>query len=150
MEKVITTLILLGLSFVHGEPTLDPNYLIKHQTTVVQQATPPAQKPVSRGEQYELRKAVITFYCPCIKCNGNTHRITASGAKLQEGVTIAMPKEFEFGTKVFIPGVGYRVNHDTGSAIKTHGDTIKIDVYVSTHAEALKLGKYKTTVKIFK
>ena len=48
-------------------------------------------------------------------------RITASGVKAREGITIAadwdvMPE----GTIVEIEGIGYRIVQDTGSAIKGH------------------------------
>lgn len=49
------------------------------------------------------------------------------------------------GSKVLINGITY-VAEDTGSAIKGN----KIDVYVNNHSEALRKGRYTTTVKILK
>ncbi|PIH59205.1 hypothetical protein CS562_14280 [Paenibacillus sp. LK1] len=66
--------------------------------------------------------------------------ITASGAKTEEGVTIAadwrvLPK----GTRVYIDGVGERTVLDKGGAIKGQ----KIDVYFESEEEALEFGRKK-------
>ena len=79
----------------------------------------------------------LSFYCPCYTCNGNTHRKTASGTTLTEGRTVAVDKrQIPLGTKIHIDGFGDFIAEDTGSAIKGN----RIDVYVSSHAQALQLG----------
>lgn len=79
----------------------------------------------------------LSFYCPCYSCNGNTHRKTASGTTLTEGRTVAVDKRtIPLGTKIHIEGFGDFIAEDTGSAIKGN----RIDVYVSSHAQALQLG----------
>lgn len=86
----------------------------------------------------------ITYYCPCGKCNGNTHRITASGNKLVPGISIAVDKRvIPLGSTVLINGKEY-IAHDTGSAIKGN----RIDICVSSHSEALQLGKTTATVYV--
>lgn len=86
----------------------------------------------------------ITYYCPCGKCNGNTHRITASGNELVPGISIAVDKRvIPLGSTVLINGKEY-VAHDTGSAIKGN----RIDICVSSHSEALQLGKTTATVYV--
>jgi 3D (Asp-Asp-Asp) domain-containing protein len=75
----------------------------------------------------------ITAYCACKKCCGKSDGITASGAKVKEGVTIAM-KGLKFGTVVHIEGVGRRVVQDRGVG------SGKIDIYMDSHNEALKWG----------
>lgn len=77
----------------------------------------------------------ITYYCSCMKCCGKTNGITASGEKVQAGVTVAAPKEFPFGTKLLINGHAYTVQ-DRGGAIKNK----RIDIYCETHEEAIKNG----------
>lgn len=63
---------------------------------------------------------------------------TATGVKAKAGHTIAVdPKVIPLGWWVFIDGIGYRRAEDTGGAIHGH----KIDVFVSTEAEAVQFGR---------
>lgn len=89
----------------------------------------------------------ITHYCNehyAHICNDGVHfGLTASGATVQAGVTIAVDKtKIPFGTQVYIDGYGLRIAQDTGGAIKGN----KIDVAVNTHAEASRLGTVKKDV----
>lgn len=80
----------------------------------------------------------LTYYCACTKCCGKTDGITAWGTKATEGRTIATSSKYAFGTKLVINGHTYVVE-DRGGAIQGN----KIDVYVDSHSEALKLGVKK-------
>lgn len=75
---------------------------------------------------------MITYYCPCAKCCGVETGITASGAYVQEGVTIAADSSIPFGTQLMIDGHVYTVQ-DRGGAIRGN----HIDIYVNSHQEAL-------------
>lgn len=90
----------------------------------------------------------ITYYCSCSKCCGKyANGYTATGTKATDGRTIAVsPKKIPYGTKVYIEGIGYRIAEDCGGAIKGN----KIDVYVDSHAKALKLGTRTSKVYIVK
>ena len=77
----------------------------------------------------------ITAYCPCSKCCGKTNGRTASGTKATAGRTVAASSKFAFGTKLNIGGHIYTVE-DRGGAIKGN----KIDIFVNSHAEALRWG----------
>lgn len=68
---------------------------------------------------------------------GKSDGITASGLKVKEGVTIACPPQFPFGTKIKIEGMGTRVCEDRGGAIKGN----HIDIYVETKKEAFSFGR---------
>ncbi|MGE7271383.1 3D domain-containing protein [Brevibacillus panacihumi] len=70
--------------------------------------------------------------------------ITASGARVREGVTAACPPELPFGTRVHIEGVGERVCTDRGGAIKGR----RLDVYIADRSEALRFGRRKLSVTI--
>ena len=77
----------------------------------------------------------ITAYCSCHKCCGKSTGRTASGTTATAGRTVAAPANFAFGTKLNIGGHIYTVE-DRGGAIKGN----KIDIYVSSHSEALQWG----------
>lgn len=67
--------------------------------------------------------------------------ITASGAPVQAGVTVAAdPDILPLGSAVYIEGVGLRYIQDTGSAVKGKA----LDVAVDTHSEALTWSGYGT------
>lgn len=72
--------------------------------------------------------------------------ITASGAKVKPGVTIAAdPRIIPMGSTVYIEGIGTRVVQDTGSAIKGH----RIDIYIPDLSEARQFG-VKKDVKVYR
>lgn len=73
-----------------------------------------------------------------------SHGITASGARVREGLTAACPPEIPFGTRVHIAGVGERVCLDRGGAIKGR----RLDVYIADRSEALRFGRRKLEVEI--
>ncbi len=78
----------------------------------------------------------ISHYCACRSCNGG-YTGTATGAKLTPWHTIAVdPSVIKLNSKVRIDGYGTFQAQDTGGAIKGN----RIDVCVSNHAEAMKLG----------
>lgn len=89
----------------------------------------------------------ISFYDNCYSCTQNGNGQTASGEYTQEGVTIAMPSDIPFGTKVYIEGLGWRTAQDVGGFIQYTTDNegnrvMRVDVYVGSHERALELGRY--------
>ena len=66
---------------------------------------------------------------------------TASGTTATAGRTIAAPSNFAFGTQLVINGQVYTVE-DRGSAITGN----RIDVFFSSHAEALAFGRRSASV----
>ncbi|WP_156288531.1 3D domain-containing protein [Oceanobacillus salinisoli] len=87
-------------------------------------------------EQYPSKTVVATGYTAGIESTGKTeshpqYGITYSGVKVKRDLysTIAADTSiFPIGTILFIPGYGYGVVADTGSAIKGN----KIDLYYDT------------------
>jgi len=106
----------------------------------------PQKRPNAvRLEQAELY--TVTAYCPCSKCCGKWSGCpTASGKMPVAGVTVAGPRSIQFGTRVWIEGVGVRVVQDR-LARKYDG---RFDLYFATHAEALRFGKRSLKVKVLK
>lgn len=97
-------------------------------------------------KEKSLGKFKITHYCNCSICCGKYAGmgLTASGAKLQAGTTIAVdPKVIPYGTKITINGHTY-IAQDCGGGVKGN----HIDIYCSSHKEALANGTY--TVEVFK
>lgn len=100
---------------------------------------PDAIKAELVGERWEsLGVFRCTAYCGCRTCNGKWYgQPSASGAPLQEGVTVAVDKRLiPFFSTLNIDGVGVRVAHDTGRNIKGNS----IDVYIPNHAIASAFG----------
>lgn len=83
----------------------------------------------------------ISHYCPCAKCCGKTNGITASGTIATPNKTVAAGTALPFGTILKIDGQEYVVE-DRGGAIGNN----RIDVFCSTHTEALQKGVYYTEV----
>lgn len=72
--------------------------------------------------------------------------ITASGAEVQEGNTIACPQDLPFGTKIHIPKLNETyVCEDRGSAI-TNGH---LDIYMEDLGDALQFGVQQLQVKVW-
>lgn len=89
-------------------------------------------------------KFTATAYCPCKQCCGKTNGVTASGAKAKAGITVAMPSKYKFGTKIEIKGMGIYIVQDRGGAINGN----RIDIFFSTHKEALQFGRRTVYLKI--
>lgn len=97
-------------------------------------------------------KFTATAYCFCSKCCGKSNGMTASGAKAQAGVTVAMPKGYSFGTKLLIKDTnGNLLNNGKSYIVQDRGGAIKgnkIDIFFNSHAEALKFGKKTVYLKV--
>lgn len=108
----------------------------------------PAQEPLLLDQAHVLEGVTITHYDICKQCCGKVDGITASGTHATPYSTVAVdPAMIPLGSVVLVDygdGNGlcrYRAE-DTGGAIK--GD--RIDLCVSSHAEALQLGRRTATV----
>jgi 3D (Asp-Asp-Asp) domain-containing protein len=75
---------------------------------------------------------------------GKSDGITASGLKVREKETLACPREFPFGTKIKIEGMGTYVCQDRGGAIKGN----HIDIYMETKSEAFAFGRRNLTAEV--
>lgn len=104
------------------------------------------ERKTEESNLISLGEFKLTAYCPCSKCCGKwAGSPTASGVMPTINHTIAVDTRIiPFGTKVIINGIVY-VAEDTGSAINGN----KIDIYMSSHDEALNFGvQYAEVFKI--
>lgn len=92
---------------------------------------------------------IVTAYTANAESTGKSpghpaYGITASGKRVEDGVTIACPPELPFGTRVEIEGVGERICTDRGGAIKGK----RIDLYIARLDDALEFGRQELRVRI--
>ncbi|MBN2282513.1 MAG: 3D domain-containing protein [Deltaproteobacteria bacterium] len=69
--------------------------------------------------------------------------MTADGSRARPGTIAADPK-YPFGTRMYVPGYGWGVVHDRGTAIQ--GD--HIDIFFRSHDDALEWGRKYLDVTI--
>ena len=90
----------------------------------------------TQGHVPKLRRFTVTAYCHCRVCTHRGDGITASGIRVREGITIAAPRSIPFGTRIHIPGAGWRTVQDRLSRRYDH----RLDIYFTSHRAALQWG----------
>ncbi|QHW30702.1 hypothetical protein GZH47_07415 [Paenibacillus rhizovicinus] len=114
----------------------------------------PAMSSIKAKNLHHMQ-VVATGYTAGVESTGKKpghpqYGITYSGVKVRRDFvsTIAAdPKVFPIGTVLYVPGYGYGIVADTGSAIKGR----KIDLYFETRKQVFKQwGKRKVTVYVLK
>lgn len=110
-------------------------------TTARESSAESSNATASSGRSVGVYK--ITGYCACSKCCGKATGRTSSGTIATAGRTIAASSALPYGTKVNINGHTYTVE-DRGGAIKGN----KIDIFFSSHAQALAWGVKYLPVEI--
>lgn len=86
---------------------------------------------------------LVTGYSSTVdQCDGDPF-ITASGSHVHKG-TMACPREYAFGTKIEIDGMGTFVCEDRGGAIKGN----HFDMWFESRGEALQWGKRTVEARI--
>lgn len=98
-------------------------------------------KNLEIGKKFTVNASAYTAAADeCGKSDG----ITASGIKVTEKRTLACPREFPFGTKIKIEGMGEYRCEDRGGAIKGN----KVDIYMETKKEAFAFGRQHLEAEI--
>jgi 3D (Asp-Asp-Asp) domain-containing protein len=135
---------------------LNDNKFNNNPRNTTQDLSVPVSAP-SQEQVIRTVKVVATGYTAGYESTGKKpshpqYGITYSGVKVQRNKnkvsTIAAdPKVFPLGSILYIPGYGYGVVADTGSAIKGH----KIDLYFATTKQVYKeWGKKDVEVQVIK
>lgn len=128
------------------KPTTPPSSAITDNGRLSGDDTP-AQEPLRLDQAHVLENVTVTHYDCCVECCGKVDGLTASGTHATPYSTVAVdPSVIPLGADVLVDyGDGvlqyYRAD-DTGSGVKgSH-----IDLCVSTHEEALRLGRRTATI----
>jgi 3D (Asp-Asp-Asp) domain-containing protein len=90
----------------------------------------------TQGHAPKLRRFTVSAYCHCRVCTHRGDGITASGVRVREGTTIAAPRSIPFGTRIWVPGAGWRTVQDRLSRRYDH----RLDLYFTSHKRALQWG----------
>lgn len=105
-------------------------------------------RPNIPGEAISTLRVNVTHYCPCSKCCGKwAGGPTASGKMPQPGM-VAMSSHYPFGTLIEINGTMHTVEDRGGSGIEN--DITRVDIFVRSHQEALRLGRFWADAKIYR
>jgi 3D (Asp-Asp-Asp) domain-containing protein len=75
---------------------------------------------------------------------GKSDGITASGLRVRENKTLACPKQYPFGTKIQIDGMGNYVCEDRGGAIKGN----HFDIYMQSKKQAFAFGRRNLIARV--
>lgn len=93
----------------------------------------------SRGGYWRRPRLMeATAYDPGPRsCGKYANGYTANGTRAQKGVVAVDTRIIPFGTKLYIPGYGFAVAADRGSAIRGN----RIDLCFDTYREAVQFGR---------
>ncbi len=134
-----------GSGVVLNSPSYESSLVLRRPKNVDYNAAVSGGMDLPQGDSYTL-EVEVTHYCPCYQCNGNSLAMSASGKPLAVGM-VAMSSQYPFGTKLMINGNIYTVEDRGGPEFN---DIHRVDIFVKTHSEALKLGRYKIIATIYR
>lgn len=107
------------------------------EISIVSTTATKSENETSVADEVYLGRYKLTAYCPCSECSGSWGKQTSTGATATEGRTIGVdPNIIEYGTEVYIEGVGVRVAEDTGGAVNNK----HIDIFMDSHSDCMKFG----------
>ncbi|MCQ6281858.1 G5 and 3D domain-containing protein [Bacillus sp. EB600] len=126
---------------------ISTNLVKEKQDKVVAVGAKELSNQVSRGQDNggnEYYVSATAYTADCNGCSGNT----ATGLNLRANpnakVIAVDPRIIPLGSKVYVDGYGYAIAADTGGAIKGY----KIDVFISSKAEAYRWGLKKVKITV--
>lgn len=91
-----------------------------------------------------ITNLIVTAYCACRVCCGpQANGLTASGAKPQQGITVAGPRRYPLGSKVIVKGHTYLLQDRLAKRYDN-----RIDIYFNNHKDAAQFGKQFLAVTI--
>ena len=133
---------------IHFETLRNINALEKKIETLEQQIEQLENNINLFLDTWKLEEYELTAYAPLDPqavegmCYSGDPSVTASGARVEVGVTVAADRSIPFGTPIWVEGYGWREVQDRGGAIT--GD--RLDIAVASRGEAYDIGR--RTVKV--
>ncbi len=111
-------------------------------------AAPPPRPPQQCPNGGRVERMEVTGYDNGFRSTGKNpghpaYGITADGTRAGPG-TLAAPRSYPFGTRMYVPGYGFGVVHDRGGAI-TQGH---LNVWFRTERQALVWGRRHLDVEV--
>ena len=107
--------------------------------TPTQTAVQPIEK--QQPKIYSIGDFTLSAYCSCEKCCGKSDGITATGTKVEQGVTVAVdPNVIPYGTTLIINGQEFKAQDTMAKRIIEKYNGRIIDIYFSSHAQAKEFG----------
>lgn len=123
---------------------ISPLQVNENNYSVLENTLINGEKPEGKEVTGKKMIANLSAYTAAADECGKSDGITASGAKVTPNRTLACPKNYAFGTKVYIEGMGEYTCEDRGGAIKGN----KFDIYVVTKSEAFAFGRRNLEVTV--
>ena len=109
MKRIFTILMLVQLLASTSAKATVIYPSLNQDTNIVETACEAPQT-----ERVYLGRFYICGYDACERCCSKTDGITKSGTVASVGRTIAAPSRFDYGTRLYIEGIGERVVEDRG------------------------------------
>ena len=125
---------------------IEERKLVQEEITEEEIETFENEEIIEEDVPEEINKQWVTFelsaYCPCEYCCDTYTGITASGLNVEVGMCAA-PDNIPFDSICVIPELGMELNvQDRGGYIvNTYDGLVRLDVYCSSHEEALEFGR---------
>ena len=125
---------------------IEERKLVQEEITEEEIETFENEEIIEEDVPEEINKQWVTFelsaYCPCKYCCDTYTGITASGLNVEVGMCAA-PDNIPFDSICVIPELGMELNvQDRGGYIvNTYDGLVRLDVYCSSHEEALEFGR---------
>jgi 3D (Asp-Asp-Asp) domain-containing protein len=110
-------------------------------------AVAPAPAAAPSGAWKPMGEYRVTGYAACVACCGKSDGITADGTYAPgfKGRLASAPKDFPFGTTLWVEGVGLVEVHDRGGAIKGR----RLELFFQKYREAIQWGVQKRQVWVW-
>lgn len=145
-EKVVPEASEMHLPLPDDPPSVSPSSLPSLSVR-------PSSVQTLRREPYREVWAIVTAYCPCVRCCGwFANGLTSIGADAWRRGVAADPDAIPYGTKVYIEGYGYGYIDDSGIAMRrawSRRGILHLDVRMKYHWQARQWGRRLMTVRIY-